>query len=121
MAGKWHLSGLFSGLPVERGFDRYYGLVDGCCNFFNPGLQRPGEEQPGEKFLDDNPAFAIDGRVIQPYTPEDKDFYTTDAFTDYALGYLDEYGQRGQALFPVRGLYCAALPPARLAEGYRKV
>ncbi|MDE2697803.1 MAG: arylsulfatase [Gemmatimonadota bacterium] len=107
MAGKWHLSELFAGLPVERGFDRYYGLVDGCCNFFNPGLQRPGEERPGEKFPDDNPAFAIDDRVIQPYTPEDKDFYTTDAFTDYALGYLDEYGREDRPFF----LYVAYTAP----------
>ncbi len=107
MAGKWHLSGYLSALPVERGFDRYYGLVDGCCNFFNPGLKRPGEKAPGEKFPDDNPPFAIDGRVIQPYTPEDKNFYTTDAFTDYALEYLDEYGGEDRPFF----LYVAYTAP----------
>ena len=82
MTGKWHLSGILADLPVERGFDRYYGLVDGGCNFFNPGLKRAGEKEPGKKTPGDNPAFAIDDRVIQPYTPEDKNFYTTDAFTD---------------------------------------
>ncbi len=107
MAGKWHLSGFLSALPVERGFDRYYGLVDGCCNFFNPGLKRPGEAPPGEKFPDDNPPFAIDDRVIQPYTPEDKNFYTTDAFTDYALEYLDEYGGEDRPFF----LYVAYTAP----------
>lgn len=35
--------------PVTRGFDRYYGLKDGACNFFNPGLQRPGEGNPARK------------------------------------------------------------------------
>ncbi len=99
MAGKWHLSGILSDLPVERGFDRYYGLVDGGCNFFNPGLKRPGEKEPGKKTPGDNPAFAIDDRVIQPYTPEDKNFYTTDAFTDYALNYLDEYGRDESPFF----------------------
>ena len=59
MTGKWHLSGILSDLPVERGFDRYYGLVDGGCNFFNPGLKRPGESDPGKKTPGDNPAFAI--------------------------------------------------------------
>ena len=29
--------------PYDRGFDHYYGLRDGACNFFNPGHQRPGE------------------------------------------------------------------------------
>ncbi|NLF58419.1 MAG: sulfatase-like hydrolase/transferase [Candidatus Hydrogenedens sp.] len=33
MAGKWHAEEL----PVDRGFDRYFGLTDGCCNYFNPG------------------------------------------------------------------------------------
>ena len=99
MAGKWHLSGILADLPVERGFDRYYGLVDGGCNFFNPGLKRPGENEPGKKTPGDNPAFAIDDRVIQPYTPEDKNFYTTDAFTDHALSYLDEYGRDESPFF----------------------
>ena len=26
----------------DRGFDHYYGLRDGCCNFWNPGEKRPG-------------------------------------------------------------------------------
>ena len=25
----------------EKGFDHYWGLRDGCCNFFNPGERRP--------------------------------------------------------------------------------
>ena len=45
MTGKWHALEL----PIQRGFDRYYGLADGCCNFFNPGLRRPGEPEPGRK------------------------------------------------------------------------
>ena len=107
MAGKWHLSGYLSGLPVERGFDHYYGLVDGCCNFFNPGLKRLGEKVPGKKTPGDNPAFAIDDRVLQPYTPEDKNFYTTDAFTDHAVKYLDKYGQEKRPFF----LYVAYTAP----------
>ena len=46
MAGKWHAPKL----PTDRGFDRYFGLADGCCNFFNPGLEaRTGEGAPGRK------------------------------------------------------------------------
>ena len=29
--------------PFDRGFDRYFGLRDGACNFFNPGRQQDGE------------------------------------------------------------------------------
>ncbi len=85
MAGKWHAQQL----PTERGFDRYYGLADGCCNFWNPGEQRSGEPKPAEKNWPRK--WADDGEVSQPFTPEDRDFYATDAFTDHAIGYLDEY------------------------------
>ena len=74
----------------DRGFDRYFGLRDGACNFFNPGVQRQGEPVPAQK----NPngrVWCIDSETIKGYTPPDSKFYTTDAFTDYALGYLDEY------------------------------
>ena len=45
MAGKHH--GVEN--PFRRGFDRYFGLRDGCCNYFNPGKQRPGEGKPAQK------------------------------------------------------------------------
>ncbi len=85
MSGKWHADEL----PVNRGFDRYYGLTDGCCNFWNPGVQREGEPPPGQKRS--TRKWAIEDRVYHPYTPEDRNFYTTDAFTTRALGYLDEW------------------------------
>lgn len=71
----------------DRGFDHYYGLRDGCCNFFNPGIQRPGEPDPGRKRTR---YWCIDEKTYHPYTPDDPDFYTTDAFTDNALKWLDE-------------------------------
>jgi hypothetical protein len=33
-------------LATTRGFDRYYGLASGCCNFFNPGLESAFGGQP---------------------------------------------------------------------------
>ena len=95
MTGKWHNPET----PVARGFDRYYGLVSGCCNYFNPGLKRPGENEPGRKRPGEQRPWAIDDQIIQPYTPEDKNFYTTDAFTDQALEYLDQYGQEDRPFF----------------------
>lgn len=79
--------------PYERGFDRYFGLRDGACNFFNPGRQREGEPVPAQK--SSRRAWCIDHVTYKPYTPLEKDFYTTDAFTDVALDYLEEY--RGEA------------------------
>ena len=92
MTGKWHADEI----PVERGFDRYYGLADGCCNFFNPGNKRSGEPKPARKRVR---RWAIDDEVYHPYTPEDPDFYTTDAFTDYAVDYLEEYSQEDRPFF----------------------
>ena len=88
IAGKWHQSPL----PTTRGFDRYYGLADGCCNFFNPGLEaREGEGPPGRKGKNRVRRWAIEDKVIMGYTNPDKKFYTTDAFTTYAIERLDEY------------------------------
>lgn len=72
----------------ERGFDHYYGLRDGCCNFWNPGVKRDGEPEPGNKGR--IRYWCDDGKTYAPYTPEDPNFYTTDAFTDKALNWLDE-------------------------------
>jgi len=77
--------------PVTRGFDHYYGLRDGCCNYFNPGTQREGEGVPAEKRKWRNARYwCIDEKTYQPYTPKEKDFYTTDYFTNYALKWLDD-------------------------------
>jgi len=85
--------------PGKRGFDRSYTLDSGCCNYFNPGLRRPGENEPGRKSPDEQRPWAIDGRRIRPYTPKDKNFYSTDAFTDCAVQYLDQYGEEDNPFF----------------------
>ncbi len=84
MVGKWHAGQT----PYQRGFDRYYGLTDGCCNFWNPGHARPGEPEPAKKRIR---RWAIDSQQFRPFTPESKDFYTTDAFTNHAVEYLETY------------------------------
>ena len=105
-------SGKHHGLenPVTRGFDRYYGLKDGACNYFNPGNQRPekallrAKGKPGNK---NQRWWCIDSVMYHPYTPEAKDFYTTDYFTNYALGWLDEYKNEKKPFF----LYLAYTAP----------
>ena len=65
ISGKWHQTPL----PTTRGFDRYYGLADGCCNFFNPGLEaREGEGPPGRKGKTRVRRWAIKAtcRVVSP-------------------------------------------------------
>ncbi|MFW5710220.1 MAG: arylsulfatase [Bacteroidota bacterium] len=103
MSGKWH----GDDLPVNIGFDRYYGLCDGAVNFWNPGEQRPGEPMPGRKQFMYPRKWAIDSTVYRPYTPEDSNFYITDAFTDWALKFLDEYNNEEKPYF----LYMAYTAP----------
>jgi len=100
-------SGKHHGLenPVTRGFDRYYGLKDGACNYFNPGCQREGEGVPAQK--KHNREWCIDDKLYAPYTPMKKDFYTTDYFTKYALQWLDEYQADEKPFF----LYLAYTAP----------
>lgn len=97
-------SGKHHGLenPVFRGFDHYYGLKDGACNHFNPGDQREGEGAPARKEGKGEKrkrAWCIDSLLYEPYTPEAKDFYTTDYFTNYALEWLDNYEDEEDPLF----------------------
>lgn len=83
MSGKWHVAGDlwatrvdtwrigFEGHPTprQRGFDRFYGTLDGASNFFSPHyLMR-----------DDERIFA-----------SPSNFYMTDAITDEAILMIDE-------------------------------
>ncbi len=91
--------------PFNRGFDHFYGINDGGCNHFNPGLQRPGEPKPAQKR--NNRSWCFDSLTYAPFTPEDPDFYTTDNFTDYAIQFLEEAGDKQEPFF----LYLAFTAP----------
>lgn len=75
LSGKWHLGSSAPRRPSDRGFDQYYGLLDGCCNFHDPALPDPPFKGGRIRW------FGEDDRRITEF-PEG--FYTTDAFTDYA-------------------------------------
>lgn len=76
MAGKWHL-GISdkSKWPLQRGFDKFYGIISGASNFFKPEYPR------GITYMNDTISVT------------DEDYYTTDAFTDYAIQFIDESKQ----------------------------
>jgi len=93
-------NGGLAAAPTRVGFDRFYGLLDsGCCNYFNPGLKRPGENEPGRKFPGEKRAWGSDGKRFQPFTPDRKNFYATDAFTEQAIDYLDQYAKSEKPFF----------------------
>lgn len=76
MTGKWHLGmNERDQWPLQRGFDRFYGLLDGASNFFKPVHPR------GITLMNDTISIT------------DDNFYTTDAFTDYAIRFISESQQ----------------------------
>lgn len=71
MSGKWHVAGI----PPDRGFDRYFGFLSGAINFYTGRDWGSGKNLMR---LDRDEFVAPEG------------FYSTDAFTDYAVEFVDE-------------------------------
>lgn len=87
MSGKWHVGEDRPHWPTDRGFDRYFGLISGAANYFDitktkaPGVVRK---------------MAIDDKR---WMPPKKGFYMTNAITDHAVEFLDEYGKKDKPFF----------------------
>ncbi len=111
MAGKWHLSrtpvlrpperhqawvdhrldpgrpfGPPETYPVRRGFDRFYGIIWGVVDYFDP-------------------FSLVEGDRPVPTVPEG--YYITDAITDYAVRYIGEMARSERPFF----LYVAYTAP----------
>jgi len=73
MSGKWHVTRHLDGpkhnWPRQRGFDRFYGLINGAADYFNPGT------------------LARDNQYIQA----EPGHYLTDAISDEMGGFIDEH------------------------------
>lgn len=74
MTGKWHLAkdnnynGDISNWPLQRGFDRFFGTLNGSGSFFDPGT------------------LTSNNTNIPPY----KDFYYTTAISDTTVKFIKE-------------------------------
>ena len=90
LSGKWHLGAVAPHRPIDRGFDEFYGLTDGCCNYFDPGRRDP-EFEGGRIRI-----FAHNDQRITKF-PDG--FYTTDAFTDHAVATLRRFAATGKPFF----------------------
>lgn len=116
MSGKWHVGHKEKAhWPVSRGFDRFYGIhihVDSyykvldCCSVY-----LDGEEHISPT---DDP---------QNHLHPEQDWYSTDAFTDYGIHFLNQEVRDGDpdALLPVYGLQRATLAARGPGRGYRKI
>lgn len=90
LSGKWHLGREDAVHPYRRGFEEYYGLLDGCCNYFDPSRPDPDFKGGHTRFFGHN-----DRRI----TEFPKDFYTTDAFTDHAITTIRRFAADKQPFF----------------------
>jgi arylsulfatase len=73
MTGKWHLGmNEKSQWPLQRGFDKFYGILDGACNYFEPAYPRG--------ITRGNDTVSI----------KDSHYYSTDAFTETAIKFIAE-------------------------------
>ena len=87
MSGKWHVGNRSETLPRKRGFDRYFGLIDGAGSYFERIPYRPNQQAP-RLMLDD-----------ADYDPPKQGFYMTNAITDYALQFLEEEKPKKEPFF----------------------
>lgn len=77
MSGKWHVGSYeMNQWPLQRGFEKYYGCLDGAMRYFYP------IEPRGIHFMNEPDT------ILRSTT--DKPYYTTDAFTDYAIRFIAE-------------------------------
>lgn len=86
MSGKWHVGSSNETLPRQRGFDRYFGLVDGASSYFESIPYRINQKAT-RLMLDD-----------ADYKPS-AGFYMTNTITDYALDFLDEEKPKSEPFF----------------------
>ena len=104
MSGKWHVShdqgpdGPKYSWPRQRGFERYFGILGGAANYWQPST-----------LTRDNDAMDLKS------LPED--FFLTDAISDEAAGYIREHAAtRGDTPFFLYTAYSAPHWPLHAHE-----
>jgi len=112
MTGKWHVGEGRPHWPLDRGFDRFFGLINGGTSHFEIINYRPNS---GITLALDNDSVAAPPA-----------YYSTDAFTDYALRFLDQNKDSGNPFFlylayqaPHWPLHALAADIAKYRELYR--
>jgi len=84
--GKWHVGhGDDARLPLQRGFDRFYGVPEGGGFYF--------EAKAGRSVLLGNEI------VMSANEPAPEGWYSTDAWTDYGLRFIDEAREAKKPFF----------------------
>ncbi len=87
MSGKWHVGEEKGHWPLDRGFERYFGLINGASNFYR--LQDYRNPDDNKTFLLDSVPYELP-EITEEMWRNNEGFYMTDAFTDYALEFVQE-------------------------------
>lgn len=91
MVGKWHLGS--ESTPVNRGFGEFYGMLGGFNSFWeeNPWYKRLPADHPKRQY-------------------KAGEFYSTDAFADYSIDFIDQSKQSGKPWFQYLAFNAAHFP-----------
>ncbi|NQZ76255.1 MAG: arylsulfatase [Ekhidna sp.] len=76
--GKWHVGDEVENWPKSKGFQKDFTFVNGATSYYNLWPYRKGS---------DSLQMTYNG---ERFRPEDEDFYMTDAFSDYAVKFIEE-------------------------------
>lgn len=113
MVGKWHVTkhvqpeGQKHNWPLQRGFDRFYGMISGGGSFYDPYT------------------LTRDNRQISPFADPDyqpKSYYLTDAFSDHAVKFIGDHvqGSKDKPFFMYLAYTAAHWPMHALPEDIAK-
>ena len=101
--GKWHLGITPKYYPTARGFDEFYGTLANTPFF--------------------HPTMFIDSREMKdPHRVSDADFYTTDAYGDRAVDWLDK--QKGKPWFlyvPFNAQHAPLQAPQKYLDRFKNI
>lgn len=92
MTGKWHVGSAREYWPLQRGFDRFYGIPQGGGMYYYPFNNRKG------RFV------VLDSTQVEL---DSANFYSTVAFNEYAVRFLEEQRNSPNPFF----LYVAHIAP----------
>ena len=88
LVGKWHMGAKPGYRPLERGFDKAYGIHGGAGNFYQNADGTPSTVWHGELYSKLGAPATDYFENGEPILTFPKDFYSTNYFGDKAIEYL---------------------------------
>lgn len=107
ISGKWNLQNQEPSLPLDWGFDRFYGTLDGADNHLNPAMTFHPLAASGRRPL---APFRLvwDDRRMQTAYPADFDL--TDAVADHAARTIRDLAMKKSPFFVYVPFYAPHIP-----------